>query len=656
MSPIKRTVATLLTSVACVAVAPIVAATVSPAVAQERVQVTAEFRTALEPYGEFRQHQRWGEVWVPTHVADAWEPYTVGHWVDSADYGWYWVSEQAEADWGWVTFHYGRWVRDREMGWIWVPGRTWGPGFVSWRRGGHRNAEYVGWAPEPPDELIVDVRDEPDYWVFVRARDFTAPRIVDVILPPRERTTIIRDTVVENRTVLLDNRGFAVNPGIPPAFVAAAIGRPISTYHVRPVVLAGTANISGATVVRGNELRQQRQTIVREASTVQRTNDVIRPSANVPPPQALPPNARTGRLDVNPPRAAQGATTGAGGPQQRMAPNQRPGQPPTTNGQAPSNQLNRGAEQRRPGERGATPNAPGQAPTAQTPNEKRGTTGAAPQEQLNRGAEQHRPGERGAAPKGPGQAPNAQMPNERRGTTGTAPHEQPNRGAEQRRPGERGTVPNAPEHAPSAQTPNERRGTTGAAPQELPNRGVEQRRPGERGAAPKGPGQVPNAQMPNEKRGTTGAAPQERLNRGGEHRQPGAQPRGTTGAAPSGPHEPNVGESPRRAPPGPENRALPHEQRSLERGPGQHSGTTGAAPSAPRGPSPSERHGGPAGPENRPAAHAPSPPQGGGHQPSHAGPAPQAPHGGPPATTGAGPHGGPPATTGAGPHGGPPAT
>ncbi|HEU5272872.1 MAG TPA: DUF6600 domain-containing protein, partial [Xanthobacteraceae bacterium] len=528
MSPMKRTVATLLTSVACVTAVPIVAATVTPAVAQERVQVTAEFRTALEPYGEFRQHQRWGEVWVPARVAQDWEPYTVGHWVDSADYGWYWVSDQAEADWGWVTFHYGRWVRDREMGWIWVPGRTWGPGFVSWRRGGHRNAEYVGWAPEPPDELIVDVRDEPDYWVFVRARDFTAPRIADVILPRRERVTIIHDTVIENRTVLLDNRGFAVNPGIPPAFVAAAIGRPIATYHVRPVVLAGTANIAGATVVQGNQLRQQRTTIAREASTAQRTNNLIRPSANVPPPQALPPNARTGRLDVNPPRAAQGATTGAGGSQRGVtAPNQRPGQPPATNGQAPNNQPNnqpnRGAEQGRPGERGATPNVPGQAPNMQTPNERRGTTGTAPHEQPNRGAEQRRPGERGATPKGPGQAPGAQMPNERRGTTGAAPQEQPNRGAEQRRPGERGATSKGPGQAPSAQTPNERRDTTGAAPHEQLNRGAEQRRPGERGATPKGPGQAPSAQTPNERRGTTGAAPQEQLNRGGERRPPGAQ-------------------------------------------------------------------------------------------------------------------------------------
>ncbi len=36
---------------------------VAPAAAQEAVSV--EFRTALEPYGSFRQVARRGEVWVP---------------------------------------------------------------------------------------------------------------------------------------------------------------------------------------------------------------------------------------------------------------------------------------------------------------------------------------------------------------------------------------------------------------------------------------------------------------------------------------------------------------------------------------------------------------------------------------------------------------
>jgi hypothetical protein len=72
-------------------------------------QVSVEFRTALEPYGSFQRVAHWGEVWVP-NVAPHWRPYTVGRWVYSADYGWYWVSEAPEAPWGWIAFHYGRWV------------------------------------------------------------------------------------------------------------------------------------------------------------------------------------------------------------------------------------------------------------------------------------------------------------------------------------------------------------------------------------------------------------------------------------------------------------------------------------------------------------------------------------------------------------------
>jgi hypothetical protein len=76
----------------------------------QRVSVSSEFRVALEPYGEFRRHPRWGEVWVPAHVARDWRPYTVGGWVYTNDYGWYWNAADEEASWGWIVYHYGRWV------------------------------------------------------------------------------------------------------------------------------------------------------------------------------------------------------------------------------------------------------------------------------------------------------------------------------------------------------------------------------------------------------------------------------------------------------------------------------------------------------------------------------------------------------------------
>lgn len=154
----------------------------TPAAAQT-VSLSVEFRTALEPYGSFRRIARWGDVWVPAHVSREWRPYTVGHWVYSDDYGWYWVSDRDEAPWGWVAFHYGRWVWDRDVGWAWVPGRQWGPAWVEWRRG----SRHVGWAPLPPDDIIVEVRDEPRYWIFVRPRDFLATSIATVIIEPGAR-------------------------------------------------------------------------------------------------------------------------------------------------------------------------------------------------------------------------------------------------------------------------------------------------------------------------------------------------------------------------------------------------------------------------------------------------------------------------------------
>ena len=302
---------------ATLAFVPTVTGTLS--FAQAQVSESADFRVALEPYGRWERHSRWGEVWIPTKVGRDWRPYTVGRWAYTDDWGWYWVSDQPEDDWGWITFHYGRWVFDRELRWVWVAGREWGPGWVQWRRG----TQYVGWAPLPPDEIVVEYRDEPDVWIFVRSRDFVAPRLVSVILPARQQDVFIHETVVVNQTIILRERGpaVAVNPGIAPAIIAAAVARPLRTFEVRPRILAGTAQIQGAAEVRPQDLRQGRAQ--RTQVTVRETKNVIQPSQNVPPAQALAAGER-GRLGDNPPRAArQGGrepTTGqgpAGGNQQQ---------------------------------------------------------------------------------------------------------------------------------------------------------------------------------------------------------------------------------------------------------------------------------------------------------------------------------------------------
>ena len=162
---------------ACALSASVTIATLTPA----HAQVSAEFQSALEPYGSWQPHPRFGEVWVPYDLPPGWRPYTYGRWVYTEEWGWYWVSDEEEADWGWVAFHYGRWAHDRRLGWFWVPGDEWGPAWVDWRRGD----DYVGWAPLPPDEVVYEYDNDPAYWIFLPPRYLVAPRVRTYFLPPQ---------------------------------------------------------------------------------------------------------------------------------------------------------------------------------------------------------------------------------------------------------------------------------------------------------------------------------------------------------------------------------------------------------------------------------------------------------------------------------------
>jgi hypothetical protein len=295
-------------------------------VTQAQTSVSVEFRTSLEPHGRWSTHQRWGEVWTPTRSAQDWRPYKIGRWVYSDEWGWYWDSNE---EFGLIVYHYGRWVFERDLGWVWVPGREWGPGWVNWRRG----TQHVGWSPLPPDDIVADYWEEPDVWVFVRAKDLTAPRIATVVLPAREQTVVFRETVVVNRTVVVRDRGVAVNPGIPPAIIAAAVGRPIRAVEVRPAVLAGTAQIPGAVEFRADEFRRGRTAQTRV--TIRETTTTIRPADRVPPPQPLA-KGEQGRLGDTPPRAARatpGQPAGAPGTPTTTQDQRQPGPPATTQDQ-----------------------------------------------------------------------------------------------------------------------------------------------------------------------------------------------------------------------------------------------------------------------------------------------------------------------------------
>jgi hypothetical protein len=411
-------------------------------------QVSDEFQAALAPYGEWREHPRWGQVWVPLDRPDGWRPYTYGHWVYTDDWGWYWVSDDDEADWGWVTYHYGRWVFDRGMGWLWVPGEEWAPAWVDWRRG----EDAVGWAPLPPTELAADAEysDDPNYWVFVQPRYMMAPRLRGYVLPPQRATVFFRDSVLVNRTVRLDHqRGrIAVNPGIAPNIIAAVTRGAVPTYRVQPRVVAGTQGVQGAVQVRPQDLgrrgppgqpgpRGQRQGPSRMQATVQRTTTVIQPAATVPKPEALGRDDRGGRLGSRPPRAAQGGTVAPAQQQPQQAPQQQQQQRPEQQPQRPAQATPPAATQ-----------PPGSAPPAGQPRPESSRPGAPPQERQEQRQEQRqdRRDQRPPVSASPAASPQGQPPQQRR-------DERPPQARPERPPAPQTPPPPAPGVRPAAPPP-----------------------------------------------------------------------------------------------------------------------------------------------------------------------------------------------------------
>ncbi|HZP75128.1 MAG TPA: DUF6600 domain-containing protein [Pseudolabrys sp.] len=365
--------------------APIGPGAINPA----QAQTVEDFHVALEAYGFWQPHPRWGEVWVPYGVPRDWRPYSVGHWVYTDEWGWYWVSDPAEEAFGWITFHYGRWLFDRQLGWFWVPGEEWGPAWVNWRG----SDDYVGWAPLPPDDVIYEYDDSPDYWVFVQPRYLIAPQLRVYFVPPQQRIVLLRRTVIVNRSfaVMRGNTRIAVNVGIPPQRIAFFARAPVPTFQVRPRVLAGTQGVAGAVSVRPADVRPAGFTgrpgpghpppranlppvSIQRAAVVQANT-----SAPPPPLQALPRGER-GRLGTAPPRAAQGATVAPPHEQQRpqtpppqapqqQRPQQQPQPPPP---QAPQQQRPQQPPPTivRPGQPSAPPPAAAQPSAPPTPRQE----------------------------------------------------------------------------------------------------------------------------------------------------------------------------------------------------------------------------------------------------------------------------------------------
>jgi hypothetical protein len=264
----------------------------APGPTQPQEQI--DFDAALEGYGHWVEHPSLGEVWVPDNVPQDWQPYRLGHWVYTDEWGWYWNSDE---EFGWVTYHYGRWYLDRQTGWVWIPGDEWGPAFVNWRQGD----DFVGWAPTPPDEYV-DAEEEPDSYMFVRAGDLMEPDVYRVFIPYRERRGYYGRSSLVNRTVIFADRRGAVNPGIPPAYIASASGRPFRSSIVAPIVIAGTVGVAGAIILRNNFRDRSRTRI-----SVRESNRLIEPGDRFHRLPGLNKGERA-RLGNNAPRGAQGGT------------------------------------------------------------------------------------------------------------------------------------------------------------------------------------------------------------------------------------------------------------------------------------------------------------------------------------------------------------
>ncbi len=183
-----------------------------PAVEQDNFDID-QFYDELAPFGEWVDHPNHGYVWLPRTVAPDWRPYTVGNWVSTEEYGWYWDSPEPFA---WAVYHYGRWGFEPDYGWYWVPGDTWAPAWVQWRYGD----EYVGWAPEVPTPGYAyggPARYAPppprESWVFVEPRYLVSPAVRTYAVPRASLTIVLNRTTYVSRPRY--RNGYLYNYGMP---------------------------------------------------------------------------------------------------------------------------------------------------------------------------------------------------------------------------------------------------------------------------------------------------------------------------------------------------------------------------------------------------------------------------------------------------------
>jgi len=258
---------------AALAMSPIaLVATNTEASAQAGFSVSfGHFYDELAPYGSWHHHPRWGDVWRPRGVEADFRPYYRGHWENTRQYGFLWVSDH---DWGDIPFHYGRWVYDPFDGWLWLPGYVWGPSWVVWRSGGG----YTGWFPMPPDDGFLYGGGNPydnrwdnwdrgygyadwygpsfglnqliNFWIFVEDRRFADRDYIRYIPPRNSITVIVNNTTNVTNYVTVNN--YIINRSVDVTRVERAAGRRIAAVEARDVV---RRNASITTVDQGNRVQ-----------------------------------------------------------------------------------------------------------------------------------------------------------------------------------------------------------------------------------------------------------------------------------------------------------------------------------------------------------------------------------------------------------------
>jgi len=181
----------------------------------------------LNDYGDWRQYEDYGNVWVP-NVSYGWRPYYDGRW-SYCNNSWFWVSYEP---WGWAPYHYGRWGWAAAFGWYWVPGNVFGPSWVSW----YDYGDYIGWCPlnyynrpvyaynnynhynnynrYPPvqkQKTIQKTLDVGSSWNFVKKKELGNFHLVKAIAKPED----VKGIRIDDRKVLRSPEKQLINYVIP---------------------------------------------------------------------------------------------------------------------------------------------------------------------------------------------------------------------------------------------------------------------------------------------------------------------------------------------------------------------------------------------------------------------------------------------------------